>query len=399
MYAKVKQTTTSKLESDDNYENIYHYTGWTTRYSSSNITIHHYSKDNTPPDEFVQAEYGARSVPGFAVPFNGQSKGVKRILVCQKSENKATKNRFGSGMVVSKRTVLSEKCSKGYDEIDNFEVWRTQADAPTGAVNIFVTKKKSWPFDTMVTFTYLGKSDEFKPAFSFWAIPIQENIASDGFVSSSALVVSGIRSDKMTIEWRKDPFIKSYNVTVIPQPEKMAKFQVMKSNRLRLKGLDPDTEYTITVTPTTSSGIELEKLVTRQATAPAPESIKFPMVRSTVLEIDIPEIQGAEDYRIKIEPEVQALESSKGTTIAVRTEPDTSYTVSIIVILSKAKDIQTTEVSRSVKTAPSPNGVDVQMQIDNQGSGLDLTVNGLEKYATGYRFKVSNPIFYRSNIT
>jgi len=387
MYAKVKQSSSSKLDNTDNYENIYHYTGWTTRYSSSNITIHHYSKESSPPEGFVQAEYGARSVPGFAVPFSGQSKGVKQILVCQKSENKPTKNRFGSGMVVSKRTVLSESCSKGYDEIDNFEVWRTQADAPTGAVNIFVTKKKSWPFDTMVTFTYLGKSDEFKPAFSFWAIPIEENIASDGFVSSSALVVSGIRSDRMTIEWRKDPFIKSYNVTVIPQPEKMAKFHVMKSNRLRLKGLKPDTEYTITVTPTTSSGIELEKLVTRQATAPAPESIKFPMVRSTVLNIEIPEIQGAEDYRIKIEPEVQALES-RSSTLSVRTEPNTAYTVSLVVILSKAKDIQTTEISRSVKTAPSPNGVDVQMQIDNEGFGLDLTVKGLEKLATGYRFKV-----------
>ena len=55
----------------------------------------------------------------------------------------------------------------------------------------------------------------------------------------------------------------------------------------------------------------------------------------------------------------------------------------------KAKDVQTTETSRSVKTAPSPNNVDVEMQIDDEGFGLDLTVKGLEKDATGYRFKVN----------
>ena len=133
-------------------------------------------------------------------------------------------------------------------EVDSFEGWRRQADAPKDAVNIFVTKKKTWPFDTLTTFTYLGKNDEYKPAFSFWAIPLQEPTGDDGFVKSSGLVVSGIRSDRMTVEWRKDPFIKSYNITVIPQPDKMTKFGIMKSNRLRLKAVSAilyQIEYTL----------------------------------------------------------------------------------------------------------------------------------------------------------
>ena len=255
-------------------------------------------------------------------------------------------------------------------------------------MNIFVTKKKSWPFDALVTFTHLGKNDDFKPAFSFWAIPLQ-NPNQGGFMQNSGLVVSGIRSDRLTIEWRKDPFIKSYNVTVVPQPAKMQKFEIMKSNRLRLKGLNPDTEYSISVTPTTSSGIELEEMRTRQATAPLPKPIRLPLVRSTSFQIDIPQIEGAEDYRIKIEPEVRAIPSNSSY-LTVECRPNTQYAVSVITIMSKAKDIQTSEITRTLKSAPSPNNLNLKLQIDQEQTGLDLYVHGMEKEARGYRFMVSD---------
>ena len=38
----------------------------------------------------------------------------------------------------------------------------------------------------------------------------------------------------MTIEWRKDPFVKTYKVNVTPKPLKMTQFET-KDNRLRLK--------------------------------------------------------------------------------------------------------------------------------------------------------------------
>lgn len=384
MYVKVKMNADISTESSEKYDTVYHYTGWTSRYTAQNLTIHSYSKSNQAPDNFRQAEYGARSVPGFRVPFAGQSQGVKSVLMCEKKENKKPKNIFGKGMTVQKRTVLSEKCSKDYYEVDRFEVWQTQADAPSEAVNIFVTKKKSWPFDTLVTFTHLGKNDDFKPAFSFWAIPLNDP-SLGGFVRSSGLVVSGIRSDRMTIEWRKDPFIKSYNVTVVPQPAKMQKFEIMKANRLRLKGLDAGTEYTVSVTPTTSSGIELEEMRTRQSTAPSPKAIRLPLVRSTSFQIDIPQIEGAEDYRIKIEPEVRALPSNSSY-LTVECHPNTQYSVSVITIMSKAKDIQTSEITRTLRSAPSPHNIDLDLRIDGERSGLNLNVNGMEKEARGYRF-------------
>ena len=233
----------------------------------------------------------------------------------------------------------------------------------------------------------MGKNDDFKPAFSFWAIPLQ-NTNQGGFIQNSGLVVSGIRSDRLTIEWRKDPFIKSYNVTVVPQPAKMQKFEIMKSNRLRLKGLNPDTEYSISVTPTTSSGIELEEMRTMQATAPLPQPIRLPLVRSTSFQIDIPQIEGAEDYRIKIEPEVRAIPSNSSY-LTVECRPNTQYAVSVITIMSKAKDIQTSEITRTLKSAPSPNNLDLKLQIDQEQTGLDLYVHGMEKEARGYRFMVS----------
>ena len=248
-----------------------------------------------------------------------------------------------------------------------------------------MTKRKKWPFDTLTTFTYLAKNDEYKPAFSFWAIPLQEPDGDDGFVKNSGLVVSGIRSDRMTVEWRKDPFIKSYNITVTPQPDKMTKFGIMKSNRLRLKGLQANTKYTISVAPTTSSGIVLDAMVTRETTAPIPDDVHFPMIRSTELKIILPEVDGAEDYRVKINPEVSVVDSSNSL-LTVKTKPGTQYTVSLVVVMSKAKDIQTSEISRSVKTSPGVEQLNIDMAL--AGEGVDVFVNGLEKEARGYQFKV-----------
>lgn len=114
-------------------------------------------------------------------------------------------------------------CSKSYDEVGTFNSWNKQSDATNDAVEIFVTRRRAWPFDTLLSFTHLSKSDMFKPAFSFWAIPLK--VESETFMRSSGLVISGIRSDRMTIEWRKDPFIKMYKVQVTPQPAKMTQFE------------------------------------------------------------------------------------------------------------------------------------------------------------------------------
>ena len=248
-----------------------------------------------------------------------------------------------------------------------------------------MTKKKKWPFDTLTTFTFLGKSDEYKPAFSFWAIPLQGAESDDGFVKNSGLVVSGIRSDRMTVEWRKDPFIKSYNITVTPQPDKMTEFGIMNSNRLRLKGLTANTKYTISVAPTTSSGIELDAMVTSETTAPIPDDVHFPMIRSTELQIILPDVAGAEDYRIKINPEV-TVTSQDSSVLTVETKPATQYSVSLVVVMSKAKDIQTSEISRTVKTSPGVEQLNIDMEMASDG--VDVFVNGLEKEARGYQFKV-----------
>ena len=119
MYVKVKQSAKLGRDSSDEYDTIYHYTGWTTRYSAQNLTIHSYSKSSTPPEHFRQAEYGARSVPGFKVPYEGQSQGVKTVSICEKIENKKPKNIFGKGMTLKSRKVLSESCSKGIGSSTN----------------------------------------------------------------------------------------------------------------------------------------------------------------------------------------------------------------------------------------------------------------------------------------
>ena len=55
--------------------------------------------------------------------------------------------------------------------------------------------------------------------------------------------------------------------------------------------------------------------------------------------------------------------------------------------MSKAKDIQTSEISRSVKTSPSTDQLDIDMAMVD--GGVDVFVNGLEKEAQGYQFKVA----------
>ena len=122
MYVKVKQSAKLARDSSDEYDTIYHYTGWTTRYSAQNLTIHSYSKSSSPPEHFRQAEYGARSVPGFKVPYAGQSQGVKQVSICEKIENKKPKNIFGKGMTVKSRKVLSESCSKGLGSSKVFKI-------------------------------------------------------------------------------------------------------------------------------------------------------------------------------------------------------------------------------------------------------------------------------------
>ena len=115
MHVKVSKMYESNSEDNDEYERIFHYTSWTTKYGAENTTIHHYSKESTPPPNFVKAEYGARSVPGFAVPFKSQvnSDTVRRIYICEKQETRPTRNPNGNGIVVTSRRALSEACSKG----------------------------------------------------------------------------------------------------------------------------------------------------------------------------------------------------------------------------------------------------------------------------------------------
>ena len=81
----------------------------------------------------------------------------------------------------------------------------------------------------------------------------------------------------------------------------------------------------MTVVPTTSSGIQLDAMITRETTAPIPEDVYFPMIRSTELQIILPDVAGAEDYRIKIHPEVTVVSQQKST-LTVRTKPSTQYT-------------------------------------------------------------------------
>ena len=93
MYVKVSQKYQTEFEDNEEYDRLYHYTSWTTKYGAENTTIHHYSKDSIPPPNFVKAEYGARSVPAFAVPFEGTSdKNVRKVYVCEKTETKPTRN-------------------------------------------------------------------------------------------------------------------------------------------------------------------------------------------------------------------------------------------------------------------------------------------------------------------
>lgn len=63
------------------------------------------------------------------------------------------------------------------------------------------------------------------------------------------------------------------------------------------------------------------------------------------------------------------------------------HKVSLIVVMSKAKDIQTSEISRSIKTSPSTDQLDIDMAMID--GGVDVFVNGLEKEAQGYQFKVT----------
>ena len=81
----------------------------------------------------------------------------------------------------------------------------------------------------------------------------------------------------------------------------------------------------MTVVPTTSSGIELDAMITRETTAPIPEDVYFPMIRSTQLQIILPDVSGAEDFRIKIHPEVSILSQQKSM-LTVQTKPSTQYT-------------------------------------------------------------------------
>ena len=66
-------------------------------------------------------------------------------------------------------------------------------------------------------------------------------------------------------------------------------------------------------------------------------------------------------------------------------------------IMSKAKDIQTSEITRTLKSAPSPNNLDLKLQIDQEQTGLDLYVHGMEKEARGYRFMVSSQKSFNQN--
>ena len=77
--------------------------------------------------------------------------------------------------------------------------------------------------------------------------------------------------------------------------------------------------------------------------------------------------------------------------MTVKAESDTEYTVSLVVVISKAKDIQTTEVQRIIKTSPGPDKLHIDMQVDSDGQGIDVVFKGLEQEAKGYRFKVDAP--------
>lgn len=386
MYAEIEQNVevqdSTKLE---DYSKLYHYVGWTTRYSSTNLTYHYYSTSSNPPAGFTAAEFGARSVPGFNFYQDvKEHKGLQVFYICEKEEKKSAKAN-GSGVeIVQKRALFDSPCSKSYVEVGTFTAWNKQADAPEEAIEIFVTRRRIWPFDTLLSFTHLSKTNLLKPAFSFWAIPMEVE-TEETVLRRSGLVVSGIRSDRMTIEWRKDPFVKMYKVKVTPKPSKMTQFET-KENRLRLKGLDADTEYVIEITPTTSGGINLQSMSAVQNTAPAPPKLKFPLIRSTSFEIDIGQIPGVEDYRLKIEPEVVEI-PSESSYLTVKAEPETEYTVTLVVVISKAKDIQTTEVKRIIKTSPSPKKLRIDMHVVDDDS-VDITLKGLENEALGYRFKV-----------
>ena len=113
------------------------------------------------------------------------------------------------------------------------------------------------------------------------------------------------------------------------------------------------------------------------------------MHRSTTLEIDIGQIENAESYKLKIDPEVEEI-PSQSSHLTVRTLPDTEYTISLVVIISKVKDIQTTEVKRTVTTSPGGDGLKIDMQVDTDGEGIDVVFKGLEDQAQGYRFKVES---------
>ena len=53
-------------------------------------------------------------------------------------------------------------------------------------------------------------------------------------------------------------------------------------------------------------------------------------------------------HRLKIDPEVEEIPSSSSH-LTVRVEPETEYTISLIVVISKARDIQTSEITRIIK--------------------------------------------------
>ena len=129
-------------------------------------------------------------------------------------------------------------------------------------------------------------------------------------------------------------------------------------------------------------------MITYQKTAPAEPTIKFPMIRSTSMEIDIEHIPNAESYKLKIDPEVDEIPSNSSY-LTVAVDPETEYTVSLVVVMSKAKDIQTSEVKRTVKTSPRPSKLEINMKVDREGNGIDFTFEGLEKEAKAYRYRIT----------
>lgn len=390
LYVPVNEKVEVKVDDNeqDDYTKMYHFVGWSTRYSSKNITHHYYSTTKSAPEGYIEAESGAKTVHSIQFPKNREgSDGLDELFVCAKKEKKNAREEVegGAGVKINEERALSESpCSNSYDYIESFFAWHKQQDAPREAVEVYVTKKRSWPFDTLLSFTHMNKNNDFKPAFSFWTIPATDNRFE--FMTNSGLVISGIKNDRMTIEWRKDQFVKTYKVEVVPQPSKVTEFET-KSNRLTLKGLNADTQYEITITPMTS-GVSLEPMIAKQKTAPSPPRLLFPVIRSTSMEILIGQIEGAEDYRLKIDPEVEEIPSSSSH-LTVRVEPETEYTISLIVVISKARDIQTSEITRIIKTSPNPDRLTIDIQAERDGK-IAVKFEGLETVAEGYRFKMES---------